>query len=284
VLAHLDVERADAARSFDADSRAGELRTLTATSGGLLIVAAVAAPTSAHAQDTATDVVLFIERVTARVPRARRAPADPLADAVIDENVPPGQTFADEVKRGQYIQVMDVQGRECSDFQAFSRRALDTGLERDIDPATTRSLVGSLYPAPGLFSKYFSDDMEPLVEIVQDTCGRHDTFGLACTARHYEDLGYPGHVNCSDNINRELDAYGVRPRAGWPAINFFFNTLLDDGNAILMDDPWSRPGDFVLLRASSDLRGTPWSVPAGSRCSPSGVAGRCATSSSAVDR
>ena len=144
-------------------------------------------------------------------------------------------------------------GRECSDFQAFSRRALDKGLERDIDPTATRSLAGSLYPMPGLFSKYFSNDMEPLVEIVQDTCGRHDTFGLACTARYYEDLGYPGHVNCSDNINLELDAYGVRPRAGWPAINFFFNTLLDDSNAILMDDPWSRPGDFVLLRALSDL-------------------------------
>ena len=30
-----------------------------------------------------------------------------------------------------------------------------------------------------------------MIEIVQDTCGRHDTFGLACTARYYEDLGYP---------------------------------------------------------------------------------------------
>jgi len=251
--AGFDVERADAVRLFDADSRAGELRSLTASAGGLLIVAAVATPMCAHEQDTATDVVLFIERVTARAPEERRVAADPLADAVLDENVPPGHAFAYAVKRGQFIQVMDVQGRECSDFQAFSQRALDKGLEHDIDPTTTRSLVGSLYPAPGLFSKYFSNDMEPLVEVVQDTCGRHDTFGLACTARYYEDLGYPGHVNCSDNINRELDAYGVRPRAGWPAINFFFNTLLDDGNAILMDDPWSRPGDFVLLRALSDL-------------------------------
>ncbi len=88
---------------------------------------------------------------------------------------------------------------------------------------------------------------------MQDTCGRHDTFGLACTARYYEDLGYPGHLNCSDNINAELAQFDVRPRGGWPAINFFFNTMLDDTNAIGMDDPWSRPGDFVLLRALSDL-------------------------------
>ena len=126
-------------------------------------------------------------------------------------------------------------------------------MERDIDPTTTRSLGGSLYPMPGIYSKYYSSDQEPLLEIVQDTCGRHDTFGLACTARYYEDLGYPGHVNCTDNMNRELNRFGIRPRGGWPAINFFFNTLLDDSNAILMDDPWSRPGDFVLLRALSDL-------------------------------
>ena len=95
--------------------------------------------------------------------------------------------------------------------------------------------------------------MEPLVEIVQDTCGRHDTFGLACTARYYEDMGYPGHINCTDNINADLARFNVRPRGGWPAINFFFNTLLDDAHTIGMDDPWSRPGDYVLLRALTDL-------------------------------
>ena len=113
--------------------------------------------------------------------------------------------------------------------------------------------MGNLYPAPGIFSKYWSVDQEPLVEIVQDTCGRHDTFGLACTARYYEDLGYPGHLNCSDNITEKLNSYNVRPRAGWPAINFFFNTILDDANAITMDEPWSRPGDYVMLRALTDL-------------------------------
>ena len=92
-----------------------------------------------------------------------------------------------------------------------------------------------------------------MIEIVQDTCGRHDTFGLACTARYYDELGYPGHVNCTDNINFKLSAYNVRPRGGWPAINFFFNTMIDDTNAIGMDDPWSRPGDYVLLRALTDL-------------------------------
>ena len=35
-----------------------------------------------------------------------------------------------------------------SDFQALSRRALDKGLEREIDPTTTRSLMGICIPLP----------------------------------------------------------------------------------------------------------------------------------------
>ena len=54
-------------------------------------------------------------------------------------------------------------------------------------------------------------------------------------------------------MNHDLSRFDIRPRGGWPAINFFFNTMLDDTNAIGMDDPWSRPGDYVMLRALTDL-------------------------------
>lgn len=251
--AGFDLGRADVVRLFDDGSRAGDMETFQSACDGLLIVCAPAQPMAPDNQDTATEIILYIRRANPGDGKEDRPPPEPLADPLADFNIRPGHATAYEVRAGQFIQVVDVKGRECSDFQAFSSRALDRGMEREIDPTTTRSLTGSLYPEPGLYSKYFSVDHEPLVEIVQDTCGRHDTFGLACTARYYEDLGYPGHVNCSDNMNRDLTRFDVRPRGGWPAINFFFNTMLDDTNAIGMDDPWSRPGDFVLLRALSDL-------------------------------
>jgi aminomethyltransferase len=206
-----------------------------------------------QAQNGSTELIVYVRRSNPGQGKGGLAPPDPLADPILDLNIQPGSATAYEVKKGEYIQVLDVQGRECSDFQAFSLRALDRGLERDIDPTTTRSLMGSLYPTPGIFSKYWTSDQEALIEIVQDTCGRHDTFGLACTARYYEDLGYPGHVNCSDNMNIDLAKFNIKPRGGWPAINFFFNTMLDETNAIGMDEPWSRPGDYVMLKALTDL-------------------------------
>ena len=158
-----------------------------------------------------------------------------------------------EVREGEYIQVIDVRGRQCSDFLAFHRQKLENGLERGMDGVTTRTLMGAAYPLPGLYSKFFDVDMDPLVQVVRDTVGRHDTFGLACTRRYYEDMGYPGHISCTENFNEQVTPYGIAARAGWEAVNFFFNTRVDDDNVIVTDEPWSRPGDYVLMRALTDL-------------------------------
>ncbi|MDE0210662.1 MAG: DUF1989 domain-containing protein, partial [Boseongicola sp.] len=251
--AGFNLETGDSVAVFEEGSRPGDFREFNAERDGLLICVAPGGPMSPERQDAPTELVLYVRRVAPGDGKDEVGPPDPLAEPRFDANIQPGNSVTYEVRKGEYIQILDVKGRECSDFQAFSLRALDKGIEREIDPTTTRSLMGSLYPSPGIFSKYWTVDQEPLAEIVQDTCGRHDTFGLACTARYYEDMGYPGHVNCSDNMNADLARFDIRPRGGWPAINFFFNTMLDEANSISMDDPWSRPGDYVLLRALSDL-------------------------------
>jgi glycine cleavage system T protein (aminomethyltransferase) len=245
--------RADGVLIFADGSKAGDMQTFHANRDGLLIVCAPGGPMHAHGQSVPTEVILYIRRASPGPGKGGIAPAEPLADPLRDINIQPGRAHAYEVSAGQYIQIMDVQGRECTDFQAFSKAMLDQGVERDINMTTTRSLTSCIYPTPGLHGKFYSVDQEPLVEILQDTCGRHDAYGLSCYPRYYENAGYPGHVNCSDNMNAALAPYGIRSRAGWPSINFFFNSLLDDHHTLMLDDPWSRPGDFVLLRALSDL-------------------------------
>lgn len=239
-------------RIFDEQSVAGNKARFVASGNAKLIVGAIGEDMSAHEQNVPTEIVLFIQRANI-VENPIIKPPPPLADPLNDFNIQPGYAKAYIVKAGQYIQLVDVQGRECSDFQAYDLAALDKGFERDIDPTTTRSLMGSLYPGPGLYSKFYTVNHKPLVQIVQDTVGRHDAFNLACTARYYEDMGYPGHINCSDNLNLEAQPYTIAQRAGWPAINFFFNTMADETNGLGFDDPWSRPGDYVLLRALTDL-------------------------------
>ena len=158
------------------------------------------------------------------------------------------------MREGEYIQVIDVQGRQCSDFLAFHRGKLERGLERGLDGVTTRTLMGNAYPSPGLQGKFYDADMDPLVEVVRDTVGRHDTFALACTPKYYEDMGYPGHVNCTENFNGAGHALRDRRAQGLGGAQLLLqHRLRREQHPARFDEPWSRPGDYVLLRAMTDL-------------------------------
>ncbi len=237
---------------FDQETPAGEAEVMTVEEDGFVIVVAPGEPMEVMAQGTTTPLELFVQRRNPSLAAERTLP-DPLAEPREEIRIAAGTARAYEVEEGEYIQILDIEGRECSDFQALSVAALDRGVERDIDPTATRVLNGAAYPAPGLFAKLFDADLQPSIEIIQDTVGRHDSFNFACTAKYYDDVGYPGHVNCTDNFNAELEPYGVAARKGWQAMNFFYNTLLDDRYQIYLDEPWSRPGDYVLCRALQNV-------------------------------
>ncbi|MCB5162824.1 DUF1989 domain-containing protein [Marinomonas algarum] len=158
-----------------------------------------------------------------------------------------------QVKAGEWIQVMDVEGKQCSDFIAFDQEALEQGKEIMLDEVGTRSAMSRSMPTPGLYSKFCDPYQQTMLELVQDTVGHHDSFLYACNAKVYEDSGYFDHANCTDNINQALQGTGVAPRFGWPAINFFFNTEASDCGDIGFAEPFSRAGDYVLLRATRDL-------------------------------
>ncbi len=248
----IDLAQSGAITVFGAGSPAKDTASFTAKSKCTLIVAAPGGAMDAEAQDTATPLTVMIKRATLKS-HARFELPDPLADPVSDIRVHSQTAEAFFVKAGDYIQIIDVDGRQCTDFECFSARKLDKGIEHALDVTTTRTLMGHAYPMPGLHAKYYDQEMVPLVEVVQDTCGRHDAFALACSAKYYDDIGYPGHINCSENFNKALSKFGVSGRPGWMAINFFFNTFLDEHGVLYSDEPWSRPGDYVLLRALTDI-------------------------------
>ncbi|MBW8727570.1 MAG: DUF1989 domain-containing protein [Inquilinus limosus] len=247
-----DLATAGAARLFGEGSRPGDRAEVTIQGKGLLIAVAPGAVMQPDAQDTATPIELRVKRSRLVRDYASALP-EPLADPIEDIRIRAATASAYLVRAGDFIQVIDVYGRQCTDFQAFSARKVDKGLDLALDSTVTRTLLGRSYPVPGLPSKAFDRDFEPLVEIVQDTVGRHDAFATACNSRYYDDMGYPGHANCTENFNAALAPYGIAARKGWEALNYFYNTTIDHTNQLYLDEPWSRPGDYVLMRALTDL-------------------------------
>jgi urea carboxylase-associated protein 1 len=85
-----------------------------------------------------------------------------------------GHTFV--VERGQVLRIVDLEGNQ----------AVDTLFYNATDPAERYSAVdtireqGNIYLSTG--SRLLSTEGNPLMTIVADTCGRHDTLGGACAA------------------------------------------------------------------------------------------------------
>ncbi|MCB1807180.1 MAG: aminomethyltransferase family protein, partial [Candidatus Competibacteraceae bacterium] len=245
------LEAAQALRIFDSSTRPGETFLFRLKRQATLFVIAPVNP----------DFIVAGGGSRLRVQLQFDAPPDPdlflpepLGKVCDEWRIRRGTAKAYTVKKGQFIQVIDVEGQQCSDFMAMRSDALDKGLERYIDGTVSRTMARSAYPLPGLFDKFYDQDMRPLLSVRQDTVGRHDTFALACTGRGYEERGFPGHLNCSDNISAAFSPYGISRRRAWPAINFFFNSWIDwHDNHISADEAWSRPGDYLIMQALTDL-------------------------------
>ena len=208
-------------------------------------------PMQVDQQNSPTEILINVLRKNPTNPSDRLP--EPLAKSLKEIRVKDSSAVAYKVKAGQYIQIIDVEGQQCSDFQAFLVEDLNNNEELCLDPTVTRSQMLASYPAPGTHDKFYNQNSIPLVEVIQDTVCRHDTFGLACNAKYYDDRGFPGHINCTENFNKSLADYGVKPRRNWAAVNLFFNTAIEESHSLTSDVSWSRPGDYVLLRAVDDL-------------------------------
>ena len=250
---NLDINTSKSAIVFDKDSKPYEKVKLKAKDKCYCIFSAPGQEMIVHEQNPTTNLTIFIKRAKITKDKEHSIIPDPIFEPKSETNIDRQTAISFQVKEGDYIQVISPTGRQCSDFVAFDTAKLDKKIEKGLDWQTTRTFMGNTFPGPGLFSKFYDTDHEPLVEVIRDTVGRHDTFNLACTSKYYEDSGYFGHPNCSDNLNESMEKFGVQKKKGWHAINLFFNTSAGGLNSVLSDESFARPGDYVMFKALKDL-------------------------------
>ncbi len=250
---NLDIKNSKSSIVFDKDASWGEKLKFKSKEKCYSIFAAPGPAMLVHEQNPPTDLTIFIKRANIVNDKEHSIIPDPVFDPLNETNIDKQTAISFEVKEGDYIQIICPTGRQCSDFVAFDTAKLEKGVEKGLDWQTTRTFMGNTFPGPGLYSKFYDTDHEPLVEVIRDTVGRHDTFNLACTSKYYEDAGYFGHPNCSDNLTGAMQKYGVQKQKGWHAINLFFNTSAGGQNTVLSDESFARPGDYVIMKALKNL-------------------------------
>lgn len=173
--------------------------------------------------------------------------------AVYREVVPAGDYFMKIVKQGQTFRILDLEGNQAADT-LFYKAADPT--ERYSAMDTIRE-QGNVYLTAG--SKLMSNENSVMLEIVADTCGRHDTLGGAC-ATESNTVRYALEKKCMHACRdswmlavAENEDFGMSKRDITHNINFFMNVPITPTGGLTFEDGISAPGKYVELKAYMDV-------------------------------
>lgn len=167
---------------------------------------------------------------------------------VQDERVPSSEARAVRVRKGQVVQIVDLEGQQVGDLVAY--RADDP--EEYLSPAHTCSCLVKLVPAVG--DELYSNHRTPLMRILRDDVGTHDLVVPCCDPERYSrDYDIHDHPSCLAGLTAGLAAFGsdwpVRGELAW---NVFMNNRLEDGR-IVTYEPEHGAGASIDLEALEDL-------------------------------
>lgn len=183
--------------------------------------------------------------------RIRESTLDP-ARACHDHTLPSGEPYLLAIGRGQTLRIVDLEGNQAVDVIFYNRD----------DPAEHYSATDTMLHQGGIYlttgSVLMSSEARPMLTIVADTCGRHDTLGGACAAEsntvRYA-LQKKFMHSCRDNylIALQHADIGLGKRDLVPNVNFFMNVPVTEDGGLQFADGVSAPGKYVELRAEMNL-------------------------------
>jgi hypothetical protein len=175
-----------------------------------------------------------------------------MREPVLDHVIPAGEPWIGTVGRGQTFRIVDLEGNQAVDTLFFNAASSD---ERYSAADTIRS-QGSLYLTTG--TQLISNDGNVMLTITDDTCGRHDTLGGACSAES-NTVRYAlekRHMHsCRDNFLMALarSDIGLTKRDLPSNINFFMNVPVTPAGDLTFADGISAAGRYVEMRADMDV-------------------------------
>jgi urea carboxylase-associated protein 1 len=171
--------------------------------------------------------------------------------ATLLADVPAGDGWLHVVPAGGVLRIVDLCGNQAVDTLFFDA----------CDYANRYSAVDTLREQASCYlgkgSRLLALDGEPLMTIIADTCGRHDTLGGACSqesnAVRYGERTRHMHA-CRNTFLKKALAWGggLSKRDLSANVNFFMNVPLTPDGGLEFADGISAPGRYVELIADRD--------------------------------
>ena len=167
--------------------------------------------------------------------------------------VPAGDYWMEPLKQGQTLRILDLEGNQAADTLFFS---LADPVERYSAMDTIRE-QGNIYLTAG--TTLVSNHGNAMLDIVADTCGRHDTLGGACAAES-NTVRYALEKKCMHACRdswmlavSRREEFGLSKRDITHNINFFMNVPVTPEGGLTFADGISDAGKYVELTACMDV-------------------------------
>lgn len=182
-------------------------------------------------------------------------------EIIVEKIISPKSALVFIVKKGQYLRIIDLEGKQVGDLALFNEQ----DYTEKLNCIYTRSDAGIhekiriWHPVQGITTgkRLISSIRNPMMTITADTpvpSGIHDTLFKSCSRHTRIMSGLPPEDGCLELLAKVLEPYGIAMGDIPDTFNVFMNCPYDIEKGMLtILEPVSRPGDYIELIAEMDL-------------------------------
>lgn len=165
--------------------------------------------------------------------------------------IPACEGAAFEVYKGEYLKIIEIEGKQVADFNAFNTH----NFQEKFSASLTRNLNGNLSRISRLYSAPPFENL--MFEVVADTVRSHWLGGRCCKSTYMNSKWYDkseglNHKTCQNNLASAIKKFGLSSVDVHDVFAIFQKVVIDEDHNFHIDTPISVKGDYIELKAEID--------------------------------
>jgi uncharacterized protein YcgI (DUF1989 family) len=173
-----------------------------------------------------------------------------MVEKIFLEEVIPAREYTSLVlHRGEILRVIDLEGKQVADLVAFN--ATDKG--EKLSCVYSNLLNGTWKLTKG--HTLYSNRARPMFSIIEDKVGLHYSGGGFCSEEiNFLKFNVRNTRNCADNLTLAFKPHGIQ-RQDFDfdcCFNIFMNLTFQPDGSMKLQEPLSKPGDYIDLKSEMD--------------------------------
>lgn len=163
--------------------------------------------------------------------------------------IAPAGGIAFRMRAGETAIVTDVEGKQVADFFAVS----EPNSQEFLSAGATMDCIESIYLNGG--DTVYTNWYRPMFTVLRDDVGNHDLIHPSCRPEMFAHFYHADseHKNCYQNISENMELLGASRQQEIHPLNLFMHTPIREDGRFTVEEPRSKAGDSVALRAEMDV-------------------------------